>query len=158
MRKLELKDLAPYLPYGLKVVNTANYKQTEMLNICELSSLVCNNSMYVRELGSKQTISHQSPIYRPLSDLKNLTTEYATEHSINQFLEKEYGLEYGVFSFYKGEIDFELDGDSDLRYDANKSISFKVMESVRTILLENHYDLNGLIDAGLAIDINTLEQ
>lgn len=90
-------------------------------------------------------------LLRPLSQLNKLDVEFETEHSINIMLSENTDLEYGAFSCYKNEITFEIESDSDLRYDTTKSFSFKDLEKVRNILLNNFYDVFGLIEKGYGI-------
>ena len=117
--KLELKHLAPYLPYGLSIKNS----------IGKVIELTVMDFCYHLDKGFK-------PILRPLSDLK----------------EGDFG-EYLIEEFYT--LDFE------------KQI-LRILEDNRWVnqcdylliqlLIENHYDVFGLIDKGLAIDINTIKQ
>lgn len=63
MEKLELKHLAPYLPYGLKIMNTnTNEHEWEMC----LSDAIQGAKNDILEV---LTVGYQKPILRPLSDL-----------------------------------------------------------------------------------------
>ena len=115
--KLELKHLAPYLPYELKILNGKEY---DIVNGIDNKTVI---SLFRGHLENFSTIENVKPILRPLSDL---TEEYS--NSCN----------YSHKDFKWGII--------------NKNISVLVWDS----LLKNHFDVFGLIDAGLAIDINTL--
>lgn len=156
--KLELKHLAPYFPYELKCKLTDLGKET----IAELSGCYSDNSYaFFDTVESEHGFSDIKPILRPLSDLSNYAQDDFTinEHLINSVMtEKQYGQEYGVFCFYKGDITIELDGDSDLRYDQRKSIHWDCIQKINELLFQGHFDVFGLIPAGLAIDINTLKQ
>jgi hypothetical protein len=157
--KLELKHLAPYLPYGLKVkhdfekvrYNGRKSPLEDWIMTLEPSMLNCFILKDKRPFNRK-------PILRPLSDLSRYNDEVEiNEHYINEFLTNpEYGQEYGVFSHYKGEIDIELDGDPQVRYDQRKTISFKCIHKITELLYKGHYDVFNLIPNGLAIDINTI--
>lgn len=114
--ELELKYLAPYLPYGLKIyqedlrehVNTFSWE----LNI---------------ETNLKQVLEFQNkPILRPLSDL---TEEYVSRKTIDDY------------NFCSSR-------------DITKCLSYHSL----SYLLSLHFDVFGLIEKGLAIDINTLKQ
>jgi hypothetical protein len=145
--KLEIKHLAPYLPYGLKVlgpVSDSDFRDLKPENIAVIIDDIFGPQM--------------KPILRPLSDLnKHNDKVEINEHYINEVLTNpEYGQEYGVFSHYKGEIDIELDGDPQVRYDQTKIISFKCIQKITELLYKGHYDVFNLIPNGLAIDINTL--
>lgn len=130
--KLELKHLAAYLPYGLKIFNTYSDK-TEIL-------LSCNKEM-ITLFGNYKTISSQymysecKPVLRPLSDL---TKEI--EVNGQKFVpSKEYHyLRFDEISNYKG-------GSSTLGF---------IQAREQDILLEWHFDIFGLIDNNLAININ----
>ena len=136
MTSEELKHLAPYLPYGLKYKGIFNTYELTVYNF-------------------KEAVQEGKPILRPLSDLKSLGDKNIpiNSHTINQIL----GYGEIEFSYFKGDLDIIHDSDSDQRYDSDKTISFSTFETIRTELLKGHYDIFGLIDAGLAIDINTLQ-
>lgn len=131
--KLELKHLAPYLPYGLKGID---YDNKTYLFI----GLDCNGKEYwdCNEVLDKKGYDVK-PILRPLSDL----TE---EIEINgeKFVPKNKLTEmfdYITFDYRAFESDFFLS----MPYDLVKQ------------LFEWHFDVFGLIEQGLAIDINTLK-
>ena len=108
--KLELKHLAPYLPYGLEIINNVDKKR-------ELTIEYLN-------YWNESTIEIK-PILRPLSDY---TEDYANFWNYS-------------FRDFKWEI-------------KNKQVSVLCWQD----LLSKHYDVFGLIEAGLAIDINTLNK
>jgi len=121
--KLELKHLAGYLPYGLKMYweDNQNRPQTDWELKCDSVDFVLNNQ--------------NKPILRPLSDI----------------LDEEYQL------LWSNETDFEsikqcveLDNEDFL----NCIFSFYFWQD----LFKNKFDIYGLIENGLAIDINTLEK
>ena len=127
--KLELKHLTPYLPYN--VGYTHKYLD---LNVT------------YGELDTKNIIELINPstnhciILRPLSDLK-------TSHNI---------FEDKAICF----IDESDNGGSftiDDIYFKYKESSFSDWRNAYLLLLENHFDVFGLIEKGLAIDINTIE-
>jgi len=142
--ELEVKHLAPYLPYGLKLV-FENGRQIIMKYLAHedkniyVSCLDGIGSYSVSDWGIK-------PILRPLSDLdkpivtdKNLTV--------------------------KPSIDFDLVKDEDGNWcdefmaDYGESPTAKVdVTQMNLWLFEYHFDVFGLIPAGLAIDINTLNK
>ena len=161
--KLELKHLAPYLPYGLKgnvfIYSDHEFWKNEPLeSIClrdNILSFPDATDVYLE--STEETVF--KPILRPLSDLGRYNDEVIiNEHYINSVLtEIGYNQEYGVFSYYKGEIDIELAEDSYLRYDKRKMISYKCIQKITELLYEGHYDVFGLIQEGLAIDMNTIK-
>ena len=152
--KLELRDLAPYLPYGVKMIFEKS-GDIRVLNglFIELGEL----RFHFNVINRGQTIWNYKPILRPLSDLNRFGEDIINEHSINLLISEKYNLEYGTLSHFKGELSIDLDGDFDLRYDANKNISFDVMLTIQKELLKGHYDIFNLIENNLAIDINTIK-
>jgi hypothetical protein len=153
--KLELKHLAPYQEHKVKLMFKG-----EKYNIGYLSTkriAFINQTNELIKMTWEQASIKVKPILRPLSDLNTKYGEdIINEHSINILIEEKFKLEYGIFSHYKGFLNIELDGDYDLRYDSNKSIGFDVIFEIQKQLFKNHYDVFGLIEKGLAIDINTL--
>ena len=132
--KLELKHLAPYLPYGLKgVCNEVTYLlTTEGGSTKEFGSL--NGTA-----GLSMFIEYCKPILRPLSDLTK--GEIFVDGELKNYFQ-EFELEkYLPFDFY-----------ADTKY-WTQDLPYKIILE----FLENHFDIFGLIPQGLAIDINTLE-
>jgi hypothetical protein len=117
--KLELKHLAPYLPYGLKL------QSKNPFGIKHTCSLVFEREEYL-ECNIKTAIKYQfKPILIPLSELTK-------ESAINYGYPDEHHLERSVLSSHA---------------------PYKIWIE----LVSEHYDVFGLIDKGLAIDINKLE-
>lgn len=141
--KLELKHLAPYLPYGLTGKTKKEIEPWKIVGYKEDSfsitepTLLCTHSTYknVINIWSRNI----KPILRPLSDL---TKEI--EHKGDRFIPI---IEYSYLRFkeianYKG-------GQNTMKF-------IQVRE--QDLLFELKFDVFGLIDAGLAIDINTLDK
>jgi len=130
--KLELKHLAPYLPYGLKIQGQTHKDIEELSCVTETSiNIVGRGFTY----GMWADIFDIKPILRPLSDLKN---EFTCPEGVV--------MPVGYFYSYadkvgKGHISEVMINLSALEY---------------RYLLKYHFDVFGLIDKGLAIDINTL--
>lgn len=157
MNKLELKHLAPYLPYKLKVNEISKGHFTcdgDLVGELELTPLNIQ-----RFIGKKPyRVISQKPILRPLSEL----TE---ENWKNEVLGYYADLDIDISIYNSG---------NDNKNDFGLSITYKLMGEVFTDLLinrgrtketpyhffnwliENHFDVFGLIEKGLAIDINTL--
>ncbi|AMR34158.1 hypothetical protein A0256_23255 [Mucilaginibacter sp. PAMC 26640] len=127
--KLELKHLSPYLPYGLKVIPNEFLKhQTCVLGI-QLDPLNIEIVRYGEIRESKVALKNIKPVLKPLSDLYN-TDGFSLSKMIshgyhNSFWSKE---KFSVKHVYYHDL---------------------------LILLEHHFDVFGLIDSGLAIDVNT---
>jgi len=121
MKKLELKHLAPYLLYGLK------------LQWIDLNEVVMSADTI--QVAINQNIK---PILRHLSDLPKHTDTNSD------------------YVYFFGEIN-GIDGMGQAEAIARGIISIRELDyGTVGCLLEHHYDVFGLIDKGLAIDINTL--
>ena len=131
--KLELKHLAPYLPYDLEFyVQHAN--GTRLNNWC---MTIDTDLRIVLERQNK-------PILRPLSDL---TKEMNHEKNIVNFI-----------PIRALQLHNHIKIDSDGLVTDGKDeygINWLSYESFQ-LLLKWHFDVFGLIEQGLAIDINTL--
>ena len=138
--KLELKHLAPYMPYGLKI-QILNHKCDYVgIEFSEINGYYfLGDSLHVSYNGGStgKSIEDFKPILRPLSDL---TKEI--EVNSEKFI----------------PINYFLGDDSDLVYEAcliHNDFSYLPYNLVQK-LLEWHFDVFGLIEQGLAIDINDL--
>ena len=120
--KLELHQIASYLPYGLrlKYVSTRMVDRLSNKDIIQLKEI---NEGYIYINGYRTNNKSYIPILRPLSDLDDSQLK--------------------SFNF----VSFAKDGDIDF-------VSYDFMKYA----FENHFDVFGLIDKGLAIDINTINQ
>ena len=134
MDKLELRHLAPYLPYGLKI-------QMNDGDIFTLYGIKGKNRMIYIELHgeSVEDLTTGKPILRPLSDL---TKEIEHIKDINELCngdcESWNDINYRVFTKSRARV------------------SGNTVIQVYTYLISKHYDLFGLIDKNLAININKL--
>ncbi len=180
--KLELKDLACYLPYDLKI-KTGDYIRTLSISVTTTTEISLSNVLC--DVGYK-------PILRPLSDLTNEITingdafipliEIAKSYDF-EINGKDTIFEDGKIKLFElledpndryqqidNEIQFYIDVSNSINSDdifihktwsdeigsayGNQSIPFDYQEMCK--LLEWHFDVFGLIEKGLAIDINTL--
>ena len=135
--KLELKHLAPYLPYSLMFKHTIIDKTLEMIGVENQPNLRVRliDGLYVCE----QEIL--KPILRPMFDL---VADKEICDLLNLELEPN-----GLF----------LNGWYLLQNSLNAvAISYEEMQNVLTILYSKHYDVFGLIPVGLAISIHDVEQ
>lgn len=128
--KLELKHLSPYLPYGL---NMAFIVREKIIKVGTLNNISINNSDThpIRySIDTLNELEHEwmfKPILRPLSDLK--------QHECYTSLSDNLRFNIDILGF-PNYLDLKVN-------DYN-------------ILLENHFDIYGLIEQNLAININTL--
>ena len=119
--KLELKHLAPYLPYSLKYLYNDE--------ILELDGLDVNGDAFNCDMG-ETPFENIKPILRPLSDLTKVNG-FSLSDMISHGYHNPFWLPENFEVKYLMHLDFE------------KLVSW-------------HFDVFGLIPAGLAIDINTL--
>ena len=176
--KLELKHLAPYLPYDLKVKYTNKYNHSQIITLVGVMNHITKGKDIQVELCNKNLIHFFSkiegvkPILRPLSDL---TKEI--EVNGERFVPLVEIIKYLNFKFLRYEIkDNSLDvvfdnklqtkerfwfsnfkGTSFYCSNMNK-LMYKDIYGAINKLLEWHFDIFGLIEKGLAIDINTSPQ
>lgn len=123
--KLELKHLAPYLPYGLNIASKSIDKSEGILSIYKIEINENND----RGIENVLFGANQIPILRPLSGLK--------QHECYTSLSNNLRFNVDILGF-PNYLDLKVN-------DYN-------------VLLENHFDVFGLIEQGLAIDINTLNK
>lgn len=139
MEKLELKHLAPYLPYGLKV------KSNLTGSILTLKGISYRGSLQNEEGFDMTNINRSKPILRPLSDLKKEIEVNGEKFFPFEYLQNN----YPCFGFdYNNEEGFILKTDV-VNY---KYLPYMILYK----LFEWNFDVFGLIDKGLALDINTL--
>jgi hypothetical protein len=143
--KLELKHLTGYLPYGLKA-EIIDYKcdyvgrqYDTIIGFHQWDSLGAFWSV-LTDGGAKPDIKKIKPILRPLSDL----TKNKFRNDFND-ASKHIFFDIGSFSDFAEYLTKE---------DYILSFPFDLIQW----LIERHFDIYGLIEAKLAIDINTLNQ
>ena len=130
--KLELKHLAPYLPYGLEVKHTIINKHSKIIGIEFTHELRIRLSNGLYAYYDKILL----PILRPFSDLKyKSTSELKSKYNINDDI-----------IFWIQELT-----------EKNIEIKYLTVETYN-FLLQHHFDIFGLIDKGLAISIHDVEQ
>lgn len=147
--ELELKHIVPYLPYGLKVLPTKdavnefhiNTKfETHGFKVEEIQKyriMLRDNSLMsdVNKYGILTLMMDKiQPILRPLSDLKKYKP-----------------------SSLQGETFFEWSRYNNIDTLITDVLKGRVKQLIFAELTTHRFDVFGLIDEGLAIDINTLE-
>ena len=134
--KLELKHLAGYLPYKLDIFRLAESNNSQTVKL----------TTGVLTLWEDNYYDEFKPILRPLSDL-------AKEIEVNRkkFVPKEklwdeivYDTDEEYYRILKREWD---------EIDLIKSAPYRFVQRLQ----EWHFDIYGLIENGLAIDINTIK-
>lgn len=154
--KLELKHIAPYLPYGLKC------KETHSGKIEEIYHLYSVNEYDDIKIGLQFMDGEHIWMFKPiLRNLSDLTKEI--EHNGEIFTPIRH-----IFYDYRKSLDLKMDLNDEgmlehLWLDYPSGNGDYVQESSLTLdkwqkLFEWHFDVFGLIEKGLAIDINTLKK
>jgi len=135
MEKIKLKHLAPYLPYELKMVvfvrGWGNNHNKEHIRIKDVG---------INQIEWLVTSTRNKPILRPLSDLKKPMTDID-----GVFIPFDYLIDNTKVIICENYINKNISLLSIKYYDMEK-------------LFQWHFDVFGLIEKGLAIDINTLNQ
>tara|TARA_R110000772_G_scaffold224621_1_gene335255 strand:- start:83 stop:493 length:411 start_codon:yes stop_codon:yes gene_type:complete len=135
--KLQLKHLVPYLPYGLQCMAQGEGKQQfELQGISDI--YYADLHEIGRTVCEQYDFEDTFPILRPLSDL-----------FINQKIKdlRDLGSNDMLFWGLNG-----FTGDLTNVDVYKKDLSFSILE----YLYKNHFDVFGLIEKGLAINVNTL--
>ena len=143
MKKLTIAHLAPYLPYGIK-----GY----FLSIFDIVTGFDNDFKIISSLDvGNCLITDFKPLLRPLSDL---TKEI--EHNGEKFV--PFGFIFELCEEYASRhpnrkiLDNAANGWAICNRLKPESLSYTSFK----MLLEWHFDVFGLIENGLAIDINTI--
>ncbi len=134
--KLELKHLAPYLPYRVKLNLTRRLFERTNVDIrnCDFRHNYTTNELYLWHNEVTYGWHEIKPILRPLSDYTDITSKAMSD------------------------LDCDLTNQMDIQEFALKKMSLSsLLYSSFEVLTRNHVDIFGLIPEGLAIDINTLK-
>ena len=144
--KLELKHLAPYLPYSVR------YKAIWISSFKNQPDTVENRIMNTENIGTlykkRYKLKSAKPILRPLSDLTKEIEVNGEKFVPEDILFIEYG------AGYANKTAFINDFMPNIIYTHYSQISYRIMQ----FLFEWHFDVFGLIENNLAIDINTLNK
>lgn len=170
MKKLEIKHIAPYLPYGLKVQHESiDEDVTEICNI-ESLSLDCvtfDNGCDFYFDDSEYDNPIIKPLLRPLSDLykeingvvgiielAKIEHPCSAYHILRSKVVEVAGDNQSSMSFkYDLEDNYFINSNFDCD-DEYYPIMYQL--DLFTYLFHHHYDIFGLIDKGLAIDLNSI--
>lgn len=168
--KLELKHISSYLPYQLRIFHSAfmfrnNWNENEIgtmvgiTDVVELDVLrettfdiVMRRDKDFYKLHDSR--GHFKPILRPLSDLtKDINYGLSTYAFTDLF---EIGDCDGcVFGFEHGNIKTIKSLENISKYNSYHDINY-LPNAVVNMMYEYHFDVFGLIEQDLAININTL--
>lgn len=146
MEKLELKHIVGYLPYRLdsQIIDTTDLRCGETCTLLGIFDL--KNKLELRTSWGTFYNNQIIPILRPLSDL-------IKEIEVNG--EKFVPIKKLGWEYYDGE----LGSITNCVYGESPKTTVNVMDYLYDLeqLYEWHLDIHGLIEKGLAIDINTLD-
>lgn len=148
MDKLTIEHLAPYLPYGLKFAKGEN-------KYMEFQMYMANDNYIFSTNDYRYLYDEVKPILHPLSDLTKEIEHNGRRVILTREINKRlYEIDKQDFGFrYLGLIKhthaFEFDGAKM----GIKALPYWVVNE----LISHHFDIYGLIDNGLAIDINTIK-
>jgi len=149
--KLELKHLAPYLPYGLIFHHEIIQKNLTMIG-CEFTHelrIRLTDGLYAYD------VCKLKPILRPLLELE---TNMEDGHEYIELLNAMYGDSVTDFNFIGNRLVEHTSKDKGITFDrieyTNRTMPYYIME----FLFQYHFDIFELIPQGLAVDINTLEK
>ena len=138
--KLKIEYLAPYLPYKLSGKVICHEYKKEVITFLDTISYFENVLTFndgVDVYLNNESLSEFKPILRPLSDLNKKHLDY--------------------MYFIIISTDNEMFGSRDDFEDYfNETYCNYLPKCLFEYLLEHHFDVFGLIEEGLAIDINTL--
>jgi hypothetical protein len=125
--KLEIKHLAPYLPYGLKAKFQAKNKKTCRKYVIGTISVIYSDCSICCYDTVNATPDQFKPILRPLSDYADIDSDALCD------------------------INCDMSDQIQISEFANKRISLSAISvGAFEILVSNHVDVFGLIDQGLA--------
>ena len=136
--KLRLKHLAPYLPYGLEIMN---YNGEAKPIVKKLESL--------RTFTGALAHPKSKPILRPLIDLTK-------DKNFIDFCDEEIICGSWRFKYDEILINIETTEKNVFLLVNSGEVADECPLLFYNWLLQNHYDIFGLIEKGLAIDINSL--
>ena len=144
MEQITIKELAPYLPYGLKgIIETkSSYYEVELVTMNK-STIQTKPQIHGFTYCEYK---YFKPLLKPLSDL---TKEI--EHNGKKFVPIE-KLEWDYWCGELGEITY-------CEYGESPRVAINVLDYINDyhLLLEWHFDVFDLIGRGLALNLNELK-
>jgi len=146
MEKLELKHLAGYLPYGIEVLDLYNRK-VKVVGLKNETCFIDRGNVY-----TYGDIYNFRPILRPLSDLTKPITIDGITFVPDTWIYDNIKTDVEIYKFLNGKISLDIETEN-----YNQTIDLMSGYLIIEKLNEWHFDWQGLIDKGLAIDINTLK-
>lgn len=148
--KLELKHLAPYLPYKLK---TVNFNVAYLLDKPLISEMIASNIMCFVDGSTESKI-----VLRPLSDLTKEIEVNGEKFVPCNIFENLYLNDSKWGNNYIGTGIIGVNGLMTNLCIMNNEIIGECHLAIYQLLIEWHFDIFNLIENNLAIDINTLNK
>ena len=157
MKELQLKHLSPYLPYKIRLHYGYGDKIGFISNIYTIGDGYDNDDIKISiDNGDGEHIWMFRPILRPLSDLTKAIKFNLTTYAFTDLF--EIGDTDGcIFEFDHGNIKTIKAIESIAEHYSCHDISY-LPSAVVQMMTEHLFDIFGLIPAGLAININTLDE
>jgi len=157
--KLELKHLAPYLPYELKIAIEVAILETDSfnLNLENISEvLLYQKKPVLRPLDDLvKEITHNGQKFVPIVELlKSEHPSWEEEKKGTRYAEIEHG-QTGTryFALYTNQATFSFKLHK-YEFNTNRNeIEYWIMQK----LLEWHFDVFNLIEQNLAVDLNKIQ-
>jgi hypothetical protein len=157
MKTLELKHITPYLPYKLKCLYSHTNKIGTISKINTIGDGFDNDNIKLSiDYLDSEHIWMFKPILRPLSDLtKEIEIEGEKFVPIDRILDNHsFVSDIHISKFRKFKIIQEqIHILKDIKELGYRYCDYWFLQ----YLLEWHFDVFGLIEKGLAVDINTLK-
>lgn len=150
--ELEIKHLSVYLPYGLEVLYNHTKERGVIRNLYSIENYE-DIKIGINFLDGEH-IWMFKPILRPLSDLTKEINYGLSTYAFTDLFEIG-DCDGCVFEFEHGNIKTIKALESISIYNSYNDINY-LPSAVVNMMYEYHFDVFGLIDKGLAIDINTL--
>lgn len=148
-KKLTIKELAPYLPYGIDI--SINGKIQKLNSIDSEAKLVCygwGNAGFIDTDDVK-------PLLRPLSSLTEEINWGNQTYAITDLF--EIGDDGGyIYEYDHGNIKLISQLKTIAEYNYHHDINYLPYPVVQ-VLIEHHFDIFGLIDRCLALPIDGKE-
>lgn len=167
--KLTLENIAPYLPYGLKLEYEGNISEMNEINI--LNSIYYGKPI-LRLMDLAKPIIVEGKEIIPIVELYNLSQGIAYSPDYHRVdimssswvcIDKKGHWLYN-FRMFTTEIDVRLgigygfeSWTTDLRNDNKKEQNVNNQNLIFQWLFKHKFDVFWLIEKGLSIDVNTLE-
>ena len=142
--KLELKHLAPYSPYKLNYF--VDFEDSDVAVYEMIGMFTDSGEIYLDGYETNLDSKNCKPILRPLSDLSK-------EIEVNG---EKFKPSFVLSRDYKNAQEFIHLIITEKEEDYYKDILSHMPLCIAQKLFEYHFDVFGLIEKGLAIDINTL--